>query len=299
MLVLKLNAWRTLPNMRIMQFIRAFLTLLLISLSMRLGFGAEANGKDSLEQASDLFRQGKKAEAYAFIEKLITAEPKNAKAFFIQGSFYMQDKQPGKAVDSLNKAIALDPKPAAVYQTRGEANFQLGRFKDSLLDFTKVVEIEPEKAPYHWQRGISCYYAKQYEEGRKQFELHRTVNANDVENAVWHYLCVSKISGVQKAKSLLIPMAGDPRIPMKEIYALYAGKAQPEDVMKAAREGPPSPQLNEQIFYADLYLGLWHAAQGNGKEARIHILKAAGESPDDYMGTVARVHATVLDKTRP
>jgi lipoprotein NlpI len=282
-----------------MQSIRALLAVALLLMPMHRGFGAEPTGKDALEEASNLFRAAKKAEAYAVVEKLITAEPTNAKAFFIQGSFYMQDRQPGKAVDSLNKAIALNPKPAAVYQTRGEANFQLGRFKDSLHDFTKVVEIEPEKAPYHWQRGISCYYAKQYEEGRKQFELHRTVNANDVENAVWHYLCVSKISGVQKAKSLLIPMAGDPRIPMKEIYELYGGRGKPEDVMKAAKDGPPSPQLNEQIFYADLYLGLWHEAQGNGKEARIHILKAAGEAPDDYMGTVARVHARVLDKTQP
>ena len=266
---------------------------------LQTGFSADTPGKDLLEQATELFRGGKKPEAFAVVEKAITQDPKNAKAFFLEGSFYMENKQPGKAVDSFNKAIALDPKPAAVYQTRGEANFQLGRFKDSVHDFTKVLQIEPEKAPYHWQRGISCYYAKQYEEGRKQFELHKSVNPNDVENGVWHYLCVSKMSGVQKAKSALISIAGDSRIPMKEIYELFAGRAKPEDVLQAAKDGPPSPQLNGQIFYADLYLGLWHEAQGNGKEARIHILKAAVEAPDDYMGIVARVHANLLDKTRP
>jgi lipoprotein NlpI len=281
-----------------MKSIRSFPALVAVVFGVSAAFAAEAPGADALERATELFRSGKKAEAFSALEKMLSADPKNAKGFFVQGSFYMEEKEPGKAVDSFSKAIALDPKPAAVYQRRGEANFQLGRFKDSLNDFTKVIEIEPEKAPYHWQRGISCYYAKKYEEGRKQFELHRSVNANDVENAVWHYLCVSKISGVQKAKALLIPMAGDPRVPMKEIYELYGGRAKPEDVMKAAKEGAPSPQLNGQIFYADLYLGLWHEAQGNGKEARIHILKAAGEAQDDYMGTVARVHARLLDKTR-
>ncbi|HUR46798.1 MAG TPA: hypothetical protein VMZ27_13050, partial [Candidatus Saccharimonadales bacterium] len=61
----------------------------------------------------------------------------------------------------------------------------------------------------------------------------------------------------------------------------------------------PSPRLNGQIFYGDLYVGLWHEAQGNGKEARVHLLKAASEAPDDYMGTVAKVHAKLLDKPGP
>src|SRR4051812_26139861 len=109
---------------------------------VRPGFSAETLGTNSLDEATDLFRSGKKAEAFALVQRIVTADSKNAKAFFIQGSFYLEDRQPGKAVDSFNKAIAFDPTPAAVYQTRGEANFQLGRFQDSVKDFTKVLEIE-------------------------------------------------------------------------------------------------------------------------------------------------------------
>src|SRR3954467_15226580 len=133
--------------------------LIVILCLVQSGFSAETPATKSLDEATELFRSGKKAEAFALVQKIITADSKNAKAFFIQGSFYMEDRQPGKAVDSFNKAIAFDPTPAPVYQTHGEANFQPGRFQDSVKDFTKVLEIEPEKAPYHWQRGISCYYA--------------------------------------------------------------------------------------------------------------------------------------------
>ncbi|HUR45265.1 MAG TPA: tetratricopeptide repeat protein, partial [Candidatus Saccharimonadales bacterium] len=181
----------------------AFASLLIGTLS---GFAAEPLAKNSMDQASSLFRQGKKSEAFAVIDKVIGAEPNNAKAHYLRGLFFMEVKQPGKAIDSFNEAISLDPETAVGYQERGEANFALGHFKDSVKDFNKVIELEPAKNPHHWQRGISCYYAKEYEEGRKQFEMHKTVNPNDVENAVWHYLCVAKISGAPKAQSLLIPM---------------------------------------------------------------------------------------------
>ena len=150
----------------------------------------------------------------------------------------------------------------------------------------------PTQAPYHWQRGISYYYAGRFEDGRKQFELHQTVNSNDVENAVWHFLCVARGSGVEKARAALIPIKGDARVPMMEVHALFAGKVKPEAVLQAAAAGrPPPSQLNRQLFYAHLYLGLYFEVIGNDEQAREHIAKAAGTyRTEDYMGDVARVH---------
>lgn len=261
---------------------------------------AEAPAANPIQTAAQLFNTGKQQEAFGVIEKGIKEEPENAQLVVFQGVLFLKSHQPAKAVASFTKAVELDPKAATAFQHRGEANFFLGNFKESVSDFDQALALEPEKKPHHWQRGISCYYARQYEEGRKQFEAHKAVNPNDVENAVWHYLCVAKVSGVEKARAAFIPMEGDPRVPMKEIYALFGGKGKPEEVLKAAEAGSPSPaRLKEQLFYAHLYLGLYYEAQGNAQEARTNILKAASEAtPGNYMGEVARVHARLLQNKK-
>ena len=68
--------------------------------------------------------------------------------------------------------------------------------------------------------------------------------------------------------------------------------------MDAAREGSPSPEeLKQRLFYAHLYLGLYHDAVGDRAASLEHIQKAAGEFyADHYMGEVARVHETILRK---
>jgi lipoprotein NlpI len=105
---------------------------------------------------------------------------------------------------------------------------------------------------------------------------------------------------VEKAGESLMKVGEDRRIPMKEIYALFAGKGSPADVLAAAKSGTPGPvELNQRLFYAHLYIGLYFEAKGDDKSASEHILKAADEfKVDNYMGDVARVHAMLLRKAR-
>ena len=129
--------------------------------------------------------------------------------------------------------VRTDPFPLAYYY-RGAENFKLGRIKESASDFDKFVDRKPDQAPKLWQRGISLYYAGRYEDGQRQFELHQTINSNDVENAVWHFLCIARRAGIDKARASLLKVENDPRVPMMQIYALYVGKGSAEEVMKAA-----------------------------------------------------------------
>ena len=98
----------------------------------------------------------------------------------------------------------------------------LGRVKESVADFDKFLEARPDQRPQHWQRGIALYYAGQFEDGAKQFEIHKTVNANDVENAAWHFLCVARWKGVEAARAGLIPIEGDGRVPMMTVHKMFA-----------------------------------------------------------------------------
>ena len=189
----------------------------------------------------------------------------------------------------------------AAAQTRGEspqdvfdravADFQRGRVKESAAGFDNLVRLVPDSAPQLWQRGIALYYAGRYRDCRAQFESHRTVNPADVENAAWHFLCVARAESPEKARSALLPVGPDPRVPMREIYEMFRGTRRPEDVLAVAGTQPSAQ------FYAHLYLGLYYEALNNKALALEHITAAATErfaSAGGYMHTVAKVHLGIL-----
>lgn len=168
------------------------------------------------------------------------------------------------------------------------------RIDDSAKAFDEVVKAVPQAKPRLWQRGLTLYYAKRFQDGREQFEVHQTANSNDVENAAWHFLCVARLEGVDAARKALIPIQGDSRVPMKEVHDLFAGKGSADAVLAAAGQGDDSPLRRNHLCYAHLYLGLYFEALGDDAKARDHILKAATDyEMDHYMGRTAVTHARV------
>jgi lipoprotein NlpI len=186
-------------------------------------------------------------------------------------------------------AFGAEPDPAALFADANRLLFA-GKPRESAALFDRLVETEPAAEPDLWQRGIALYYADRFDDGRLQFERHRTVNPDDVENAAWHYACAARASGREAARQGLLPVGEDRRIPMREILALYAGRGEPQQVLDAAAEGD-EPQRRNQLCYAHLYLGLYHEARGEPAAAERHLLLAAGPyAMEHYMGRVARLH---------
>ena len=152
-----------------------------------------------------------------------------------------------------------------------------------------AIAAQPRLAPHHWQRGISLYYAGRFDDCRRQFEIHQTVNSEDVENSVWHFLCGSRLTSAAEARKALIAIHSDTRVPMMEVYAMFRGESTPEKVLALCGTN------RDALFYAHLYIGLYHEAYRRTKPAAKHIRLAAGEfHADHYMGDVARVHARLL-----
>lgn len=269
----------------------AFTVFALISATVAVA-AEKVSFEELLGQAKAAYANGKRDEALSLASKAIETEPKDARGYFVRARFHEENHEPAKAVADYDQVLQLDPRVTSAWQHRGGEHFKLGHIKESIADFDKFLELVPEQVPYHWQRGIAYYYAGRFDDGRKQFESHQTVNPNDVENAVWHFLCVARSEGVEKARAALIPIKGDGRVPMMQVHALFAGKAKPEDVLNAAgADGSDSPRRTQQLFFSHLYLGLYFDATGNEKLAREHIVKATGPyRTEDYMGDVARVH---------
>lgn len=178
---------------------------------------------------------------------------------------------------------------------RAVVDFEAGRIPQAVDGFDRVARLVPSFAPQLWQRGIALYYAGRYQDCRAQFESHRTVNPDDVENAAWHFLCVARGESAEKAKRALLAVGPDSRVPMHEIYEMLRGKYTPEQVMRAAGE-----RIDAQ-FYAYLYTGLYYEALGDTERARRQITEAAGDrySAAGYMHAVARVHRDLLIRAKP
>jgi lipoprotein NlpI len=202
-----------------------------------------------------------------------------------------------EAIKIVDQFIASVPNNPSGYIIRGMVFFRLGRIQESLTDFDKSIELEPNSKPECWQRGISLYYLKRYDEGREQFEVHRTVNASDVENPFWHFMCVSKLEGIEAARNKLLPCGRDGRSPLMEVLEMLRGKMEPEQVIEAAdaaRGGPEGKSLAR--FYGHLYVGLYYDCLGKLDLAKMHLEKCVAEKTGGYMRNVAQIHLAHLAK---
>jgi lipoprotein NlpI len=178
----------------------------------------------------------------------------------------------------------------SVVMERAADHFRAGRIAAAVEGFDHAALLSPAEAPFMWQRGIAQYYAGQYRECAQMFASHRTVNPDDVENTAWHFLCVAKASSLETARRQLLPVGRDSRVPMRQIYRLFQGRATMAQVIAAAGTNVAAQ------FFAHLYSGLYFEATGNREAALAEIAIAAQPryaNAGGYMHDVARVHLQI------
>lgn len=211
-----------------------------------------------------------------------------------------QRRELDAAITRFSQVLQRDPNVAMAWYLRGRDHLRAGKIAEAIADFDEYLRRRPEAENQLWERGIAYYYAGQYEKGARQFENYQKFYDQDVENAVWRYLCIARQEGVEKAQATLLPVMHDRRVPMMEIYALFRGQASPEEVLRAAeQEGPLRELRTQRLFYAHLYLGLWHEAAGRAAPARHHIFEAEKLRIGHYMWDIAHLHAQRLRSMPP
>lgn len=250
-----------------------------------------------IKAAEKAWRDGDRKGAIELADKAVAGFPKNPAPLAFRAELLERADQYEKAVADWDRFLKLEPSFAAGWQQRGIVNFKAGRIDASIRDFDEYIRLEPKAKISHWQRGISYYYAGRYADGMAQFEGYQDFDSNDVENAVWRFMCQVKKDGLEKARKDMLKIGDDKRVPMRQIYDLYLGKLKPEDVLDLARKTNADDKVavSRQLFYAHLYIGIYHDLLGDRKAALEHL----GRATDDhrighYMWDVARVHRNLL-----
>lgn len=259
--------------------------------------GDAKRSAELLSQAQQALADRDAERALALASQAIEADAGRPDGYRFRAAVYESLRRHREAIADLDQLLKLEPRNAGAYDRRGSEHFKLGQIEESIADFDRALEIVPEREPEHWKRGISYYYAGRYADGRKQFEGYQTFDDNDVENAVWRYLCMARQDGVEAARDALLKIKDDRRVPMMQVYALFAGQVTPEQVLEATETDSPSKAtLNDRLFYAHLYLGLYYDATGDKPKAREHIRAAVEHPIGHYMWDVAHVHDELLKK---
>lgn len=196
------------------------------------------------------------------------------------------------------RLFAAEPSPRDLVR-KGSEEFLAGNLTNSVHSFEQAIELQPEIKPHLWQLGIAYYYAERFAEGRDLFESHQKVNPQDVENAVWHFLCVARLEGLEAARKKFIAISADARVPMKEVHSLFAGLGSEQAVLDASNAVVNETSRKNSLCYAHLYLGLYDEARGQHIPSQEHMSKAAKDfRQGHYMGQVAQIHLSLRSKKK-
>lgn len=201
-------------------------------------------------------------------------------------------------VDRFTERLQSEPSQIRHYSRRGDAYFFLGRFDKAVSDYETMLELDPALKASHWRLGIAYFYAKDDKKAAAQFEAYHTYDNVDRENGIWRFLSQAKADGFETARAGLLKYKKDDRAPFPAVYRMFAGKMAPEAVLQQIRAAEINDAEREKrLFYAHLYVGLYHDIRDERKPAVTHLRKAvankwapgAGFGPR-YMWHVARLH---------
>ncbi len=209
-----------------------------------------------------------------------------------------------ESLEELSTRIQKSPTSITAYSQRGDAYFFLGRFDDAVADYDTMIELDATQTTSHWRRGIALFYAGRYKDAASQFESYHAFDQVDRENGIWRYLSQHQAYGREKARDGLLKYQKDDREPFPSVYKLFAGTMTGDEILsEIARAKVSKVEREKRLFYAQLYIGLNQAVEGDTDQAREHLAKAtqnswapaAGYGPA-YMWHVGRVHEERLRK---
>ncbi len=162
------------------------LALLILSLSQS-AFAAESNSTEInslIDEADNLFKQGKYDEAISSFDKILEIEPGNVAAFASKGdTLALLGKSDQAAImygkvieierdyaDSsgklyLDKLLELDPQNIAALLKKGESQaIYYDRLNDTMSYFNKVLAIEPDNVNASFDMGEAFFQLDKFQE---------------------------------------------------------------------------------------------------------------------------------------
>ena len=202
---------------------------------------------------TEMFRTNPPA-ALEKINDLISNNPTNPIYYYFRGGVRHAFNQPYLAIEDYTRGIDLKAPGEDIYRHRSAEWLRLGYLDKALADLDTMANRWPTQAFQLWERGVVCYELGDYEKGARQLVKYGEAYEHDVENSVWILMCQAKVENLKRARQGMLPAAGDQRVPMSQIYAMFKGTGTAQQVLDAAaNSGPRDPR--DPLFMLNFTLG--------------------------------------------
>lgn len=124
---------------------------------------AAAGNVPTYDQAQKLVDNRDYKGAIALLDRLLAADPKNAKALVLRGDAKDDLGDPASALADYNAALVINPDYAYAYATRCDTQNELDHYDDAVNDCTRALSLDSSDELALRARSLAYYFRGDYE----------------------------------------------------------------------------------------------------------------------------------------
>lgn len=152
-------------------------------------------------KAAAQYANGDYEDALDTYTALIKYDKKNANAYFLRGSVYLNTNQGKKALKDYEKAVEVDSGNYEMYEGIYQNLKNSGQEEEAVKYLEKALDIKPKEGADYAQRGHIYYLMEDYDNAKKN--LDKAIDKNDKTALLYLAEVYNALGQVENAQALL------------------------------------------------------------------------------------------------
>jgi tetratricopeptide (TPR) repeat protein len=109
------------------------------------------------------------SESFAYFDGRIRANARDAWALAMRGAYWLDKKEPDKAIPDFDTCIALNPSDAVAYNNRGYACYLKKEYERAVADYSEALRLSPKYTLAYNNRGLTYRVMGEYDRAVADF----------------------------------------------------------------------------------------------------------------------------------
>ena len=231
-----------------------------------------------------LLDESKYQEALDVIKDMLSKDPQNAAAFYLQGNAYHYIKDDKSAEESLKKAAELDPKQVGVHFLLGQIYYEAKKNHESIEEFKKELAIATENKDIlgGTYLNLGIVYGDMNENDKAAEAFEKAIELMPKEVAAYNELAIiyTKMNKPEKAEEVMNRIKEMANQNPDIFYNLGVNYYNSKNFKKAAEEFQKALEIKPDYALAHKYLGFALFNCGDKDNTALHLKKYLELSPD-------------------